>query len=137
MAGAKCNPDSDDMTRVVAVAACLQVSEYDVLRLAYRDWFGQLPTERELTRVFSAYLHHESIPVWVRAYLRRIEQLQASGQLDIRQLGIVSPTVVDQRSIALGALAAVVIALLISLLVYCAEQANDSAMSGCQFPPCY
>ena len=75
--------------------------------------------------------------MWVRAYLRRIEQLQATGQLDIRQLGIAPTAAADANRIATGTLAAIGIAVLLGLLVYFADRVNDTAFSGCLLPPCY
>ena len=45
--------DNEDVARS---ASMLQISEFELFQLAYRSWYGQTPTELQLTRAFDAYM---------------------------------------------------------------------------------
>ena len=53
-------------------AACLEVAEIRLFRNAYRHWYGEDPSDRQLDRIFCAYLFCGTIPFWVADYTRRI-----------------------------------------------------------------
>ena len=55
------HPDGDELKlkdRLVVISAAnqLQVGEFQLLQLAYRDWFGKNLPEETFSRLFSSYM---------------------------------------------------------------------------------
>ena len=62
-----------DADRVANVAGILEVSEFDVFKLAYLAWHAKPARDEHVERLFGAYLMRQDIPVWVRHFVRKIE----------------------------------------------------------------
>ena len=78
---------SADARAVVDAAWALQIGEFDLFRLAHRQWYGTEAEERALERRFAHYMFHESVPPWVRQYCRAVLERQREGRLDRRDFG--------------------------------------------------
>ena len=77
--------ESEPLRALIAEAAnLLEVGEYQLLQLAYRERFGRELTGRGGGRLFESFMVQGVVPSWATAYARRILQLEAAGQLDIR-----------------------------------------------------
>ena len=74
--------ENGDRLAVVEAANLLQTGEFQLLQLAYRDWFGKDLEEERLNGLFSDYMLKEETPSWARHYARRIIQLSKEGRLD-------------------------------------------------------
>ncbi len=79
-------PDSEERElgerMVIAKAAnALQVGEFQLLQLAYHDWFGKDLPETLISQLFSAYMLAGQVPPWARHYARKINVLSDKGQL--------------------------------------------------------
>jgi hypothetical protein len=133
----KFSPPQRDGDNVVCAASLLHVSEFDLFRLAYRNWYGRAPTEHQLASAFDGYLERTDIPMWVRAFVRQIQSLQAEDRLDPAHFGLRPRPAAGLRSGFIGAFALLVMLMIIALLVYWAELAQDITTLGCQLPPCY
>ncbi len=130
------NFKANDMRDVVNAAALLRVSEFEVFRLAYREWFGQLAADSEIDIIFGHYLSQSVVPVWVRNFTRKIDRLNDEKRLDVSEFGI-QPPPSSPRMVAVGSIALVAIVMIVTLLIYLAIQAEDLRALKCQFPPCY
>jgi hypothetical protein len=60
-----------DAERFVLARELLDVSEYDVFRRAYLDWYGREPDPRVIDSLFGAYLRTDELPMFVRHFARR------------------------------------------------------------------
>ena len=67
---------------VISAANALQVGEFQLLQLAYREWFNKDLPEALVDRLFSAYMLKNEVPHWARHYARHIVELDALGKLD-------------------------------------------------------
>lgn len=57
----------------VSAAACyLQVAEFRVFELAWRDWHGAEPDVKTVEPHFARYMFHQTVPSWVRHYVRKV-----------------------------------------------------------------
>lgn len=129
--------DNGDLQGVVEVAALLRVSEFEVFRLAYRQWFGQPPLEPALKAPFQGYLQTAVAPAWVRAFVRQVLALQREGNLDPRALGVPPVPPATTRSVVTGVAALIGLCLLVALLVHMIVVLQDAMLARCLFPPCY
>lgn len=66
---------------VTQAANLLQIGEFQLLQLAYADWFGIEMPAADADRVFRAYMYRSVVPVWARHYARRVLDLEAAGRL--------------------------------------------------------
>ena len=58
------------------------MAEFQLLQLAYREWYGrELPVALS-DQLFHAYMLHDRIPVWARQYARHIIALDERGLID-------------------------------------------------------
>ena len=75
--------EEDPERNIIARAAnILEVGEFQLLQLAYRDWHGQELPVALCDRLFQAYMLHNEIPTWARHYARRIIEDGESGLID-------------------------------------------------------
>ena len=84
------HPDKEELEnperRVIGDAAnILQVGEFQLLQLAYQDWYGEDLPEDQADHLFHVYMIEGIVPPWVRHYARRILQEEQSGLLDYNQ----------------------------------------------------
>ena len=129
--------ESADVRGVVSAASVLRVSEFEVFRLAYREWFGRLAVDGEIDAIFGRYVAQAIVPMWVRDFTRKIVRLSEQGRLNVSEFGIQLPSAASPWMMFVGGMAFVFIVMIITLLVYLAIQAEEKMALGCQFPPCY
>jgi hypothetical protein len=128
---------NNDAQAVINTAALLQISEFEVFQLAYQCWFGYLAENREIDVLFSRYLINANVPVWVRAFTRQINQLQAENRLNGRAFGLQHAPSPSQGTALIGVLALVLMLIFVVLLVYLADKTDPSLAAACRLPPCY
>ena len=61
-----------DGATVQDAAGQLDVSEFEIFRLAHRAWFGHDSDEKSLEHVFVAYMYYGKVPLWVRHLCRDV-----------------------------------------------------------------
>ena len=94
-----------DVRNVLDTAAVLQVTEFNLFRIAYRHWHGCDASERSIEQFFVPYMFRSIVPYWVRQLCRRVLQADAEGTLDPAEFGIVSPVKeVKSKTLFLSAL---------------------------------
>ncbi len=81
------NPDREELENkermLVATAAnLLQVGEFQLLQLAYRNWFNEDLPVALIDRLFSTYMIESEVPHWARHYARKIIGMEKEGRLD-------------------------------------------------------
>jgi len=69
-------------TIVARAANILQVGEFQLLQLAYFDWFAEELPKDSLDDVFRIYMIRGEIPAWARHYARQVLLMEESGGLD-------------------------------------------------------
>lgn len=126
-----------DVQAVLNTSAMLEITEFEVFRLAYRDWFGRRPADATIEPFFTEYMFDDVVPGWVRHFTRRVAGLARQGALDPRSFGI-DPRPFNAGMAARGLryliLAVFWLTLLILLAVLAAQNLPEG---GCYFPPCY
>ena len=84
------HPDKEELEnperRVIANAAnILQVGEFQLLQLAYRDWYNEDLPEGQMDSLFDSYMINGAVPPWARHYARKIVADEEAGLLDYNQ----------------------------------------------------
>lgn len=72
----------DNENEIIKACNCLDVGEFQLFQLAYRDWFGMEAGDKKLVKCFSIYLTHNQAPFWVHHYARKILKLSQSNELN-------------------------------------------------------
>lgn len=81
------HPDHEELEmteRLVVISAAnqLQIGEFQLLQLAYREWFDRDLPEALVSKLFTSYMLHNRVPHWARHYARSIIDGYESGALD-------------------------------------------------------
>ena len=106
----------DNETKLIGfTAAVLQISEYEVFRIAHQCWFNRPVSENRLEAIFKDYLATGQAPYWVNDFARKVHDRFRAGTLNYKDYGI-KRRVCDRRSRLKGW--AITIFLLILLIVY-------------------
>lgn len=128
-------PAVDD---VLSAAALLDITEFDLFRLAWTRWYGETAEDRVIEPFFVAYMFDRVVPVWVRHFARLVRRLARRRVLDRTALGV-ERLARSRRMVRRGTRYAVLIVTVIVSLVICAEFAAQVLDLGgrCSFPPCY
>lgn len=78
-------PDQEEdpeRTLVARAANILQVGEFQLLQLAYEDWFGRVMSGELSDEMFRAYMMRGEIPAWAQAFARWVIRQDEIGLLD-------------------------------------------------------
>ena len=81
------NPEGEELelgerALVCSAANVLQVGEFQLLQLAYANWFGRDLPEALVDRLFASYMLRDEVPHWARHFARAILAEDADGRLD-------------------------------------------------------
>ena len=127
-----------DIQSVLDAAAMLDVTEYELFRLAYRRWYGSVPDDGKVEPHFVAYMFRNVVPLWVRHFARKVESLFRRGKLDRHALGV-DRLATSPEMVSLGVRYTVAIGVVLVTLVVLAEFVANVLDLGerCLFPPCY
>lgn len=63
-------------------ANLLEIGEFQLLQLAYREWFGYDLPEEQVNRLFAIYISSQEAPAWAVQYARHIIELDRQERLD-------------------------------------------------------
>lgn len=106
----------DDETKLIGfISAVLQISEYELFRIAYQNWFNRPIPEKRLDILFKDYLANNSTPYWVNDFVRKAHEDFKAGKLNYKDYGI-QRRVCDRRSKIKGWL--ITFFLIILMLLY-------------------
>lgn len=80
-------PDQEELENaerqeVGRAANVLQVGEFQLLQLAYREWYEKDLPDTMIDRLFYNYMIHDEVPHWARHYARQVLRLDEQGRLD-------------------------------------------------------
>ncbi len=125
-----------DLRNVLDTAGLLEITEFEVFRIAYERWYGCAVKDSVLEPFFTAYMFNDVVPFWVREFTRVVHRLNRSGELDPRSFGILQPRY--RRAAATRGLRYPLIAVMVvTALFILADLAAQVVETNCFFPPCY
>ena len=79
----------DDESKLIGlVAGILQVSEYEIFRIAHLNWFNHPISENRLDTLFKNYLASGEAPFWVNDVARKVHTKFMAGELNYKDYGI-------------------------------------------------
>jgi hypothetical protein len=81
------NPQGEELelgerALVCSAANVLQIGEFQLLQLAYSNWFGRDLPEALVDRLFASYMLRNEVPHWARHFARAILAQDEAGRLD-------------------------------------------------------
>jgi len=108
----------DDAAKLVGFAASvLQISEYELFRIAHQNWFNRPISDNRLDILFKDYLSHGDAPYWVNDFARKAHDKFKAGKLDYREYGI-KRRVCNRRTKITGWIIITFLAILMSVYSY-------------------
>ena len=72
------NPERTEISRA---ANYLQIGEFQLLQLAYNEWYGEDLPESAFDKLFCDYMIHGEVAFWARHYARQINRLSEQGRI--------------------------------------------------------
>jgi len=106
----------DDETKLIGfIASVLQISEYELFRIAYLKWFDHPISENRLDFLFKDYLANDDAPYWVNDFVRKAHEKFKAGELNYKDYGI-KRRVCDRRTKVKGWI--IISFLIILMLIY-------------------
>lgn len=79
---------AQDQWDLLESAALLQVTEFRIFELAYKDWYGAAPKAQVIEVHFRNYMFNQLIPAWVSRFCRRVVELGQDGTLNPADFGV-------------------------------------------------
>ena len=108
----------DDEAKLIGfIAGVLQISEYELFRIAYLNWFDHPISEKRLDFLFKDYLATSGAPYWVNDFSRKIHEKFKAGELNYKDYGI-KRRVCDRRTKITGWIIIAFLAILITIYSY-------------------
>tara|TARA_B110000438_G_scaffold243536_1_gene243588 strand:- start:805 stop:1287 length:483 start_codon:yes stop_codon:yes gene_type:complete len=78
-------PDWDDnpnRSEIIQAANLIQIGEFQLIQLAYKDWYQETLPEDKINNIFKEYMVTGIIPIWVTYYAKDIIKLDKANVLD-------------------------------------------------------
>ena len=78
-------PDWDDSPKrseIIEAANLIQIGEFQLIQLAYKDWYNENLPEDKINIIFNEYMVSGIIPIWVTYYARDIIKLDKANVLE-------------------------------------------------------
>lgn len=107
--------------QVIEAAAILEISEYELLDMAYREWYGRPPRAHVLSDAFGPYMFDGRTPFWAVALARQIIDLYNEGRLAQSRFRAVMRPPPTLRELLTAAAQSVLLLLLFGLIYYAAS----------------
>lgn len=129
---------SSDVADVLEAAGLLEVTEFELFRIAYRRWFDTDIEDAELERFYLPYMFKSHVPLWVRQLARQIITEADRDRLDPKSYGVMPrPLTMDMynRGLRYCLWIAVIFGTMLTGAVTVAKLAPW--YESCYFPPCY
>ena len=78
-------PDWDDSPKrseIIEAANLIQIGEFQLIQLAYKEWYNENLPEDKINIIFNEYMVSGIIPIWVTYYARDIIKLDKANVLE-------------------------------------------------------
>ena len=112
----------DDEAKLIGFAASvLQISEYELFRIAYQNWFNHPISKNRLDTLFKNYLTIGDAPYWVNDFARKAHDKFKAGKLDYKEYGI-KRQVCDRRTKITGWIIITFLVILLSIYSFLITQ---------------
>ena len=72
----------EDVRCVLDASAHLHISEFDLFRLAWERWTGEVADEDRIEKPFADYMFRQIVPHWARHFARQVMACVEAGHLD-------------------------------------------------------
>lgn len=112
----------DSEAKLIGFAASvLQISEYELFRIAHENWFNRPISESRLDYLFKDYLGSSDAPFWVNDFARKVHEKFKAGELNYKDYGI-KRRVCDRRTRIKGWIIITFLIILLSIYSYVITQ---------------
>ena len=78
----------NEVEAVQFVGQFLEVSEYEVFQLAYKDWYGKRMTSGTMDYRFENYLDEDVVPFWVWTFVKGVIKKYEQDEVKRTDYGI-------------------------------------------------
>ena len=127
-----------DVADVLEAAALLEVTEFELFRIAYCRWHGAAISDDRLERHYLPYMFNGKVPLWLRQMTREVIAQAEAGGVNPKDYGVLpKPLSMDMynRGLRYCLWITVIFGTLLTGAATVAELAPW--YQSCYFPPCY
>jgi len=127
-----------DYMLVANTAGLLEITEFRVFQLAFREWYGREIRDYEAEDYFTAFMYFDQVPFWVRRFCHKIQDLSDAGRLNPCDFGI-KPERFEYRLLQWAVRGVTLLLVIMVILFFMANTVVDLMpfLKECYFPPCY
>ena len=100
----------------IQAAGLLEISEYDLMAIAYREWYGQSASRQVLERHFRPYMFGGPPPFWAHRLATEVLELDDRGELKSSRFGVEPPPKATSREIMTGVSQTLILICLVIIL---------------------
>ena len=78
-------PDWDNNPKrslIIEAANLIQIGEFQLIQLAYKDWYNEELPEEKINNIFNEYMVLDIVPIWVTKYAQDIIKLNKANILN-------------------------------------------------------
>ena len=127
-----------DCVLVAETAGLLEITEFRLFQLAFKEWYGREIRDYEAEDYFTDFMYFDRVPFWVRRFCHRIQNLHEVGRLNPRDYGIM-PEQFEYRLLRWAVRGVTVLLAVFIMLLFLANTVGDLMpfLKECYFPPCY
>jgi len=79
-------PVRTDGAYVIITSKILGCTEFELFRIAHREWFGSHIADHDAEALFKPYVFTGEVPFWVRFFCNQVEDLHARGELNVDRI---------------------------------------------------
>lgn len=123
---------------VLEASALLQITEFELFRIAWRRWHGRAIADRDLERYYLPYMFRSQVPLWVRQLARQVIAEAEASRLDPASYGIM-PRQLTMDMYNRGLRYCLWLAIIFGTLLTGAATVAELSpwYQSCYLPPCY
>ena len=76
--------ENEERALVARAANILEIGEFQILQIAYYEWFGEEMPEAMTDHIFRTFMMQSQVPHWAKHFARQIIDEEQKGTLDER-----------------------------------------------------
>ena len=74
--------ENSKRSEVIQAANLIQIGEFQLIQLAYKDWYNDELPENKINNIFNEYMLTDIVPIWVTEYAQTIIKLEKANVLN-------------------------------------------------------
>ncbi len=109
------DPHSRD---VIEAAGLLEISEFNLMAMAYHEWYGRPADQKTLERYFCPYMFGSPPPFWAHRLAKEVLELDDRGELLASRFAVNPPRKANRKDLFSAVTQIMLMIVVVTLLFY-------------------